>query len=53
VRNTDFIWNVYVRDGMGQHFWSPARPEVTRNRSARPVYAKPQIIFWPGAARGP
>jgi len=39
---------VGTKDGTGQHFCSPARPEVTRNHPARTVYAKPQIIFWPG-----
>jgi len=29
-----------------------ARPEVTRNCLARPVYAKPKIIFGPGPACG-
>ena len=38
-----------IRVGTGQHFCSPARPEVTRNRPAQTVYAKPQIIFWPVA----
>jgi len=42
-----------TRDGTGQHFCSPARPEVTRSRPARTVYAKPHIIFRPGPARGP
>jgi len=37
------------RDGTGQHFCSPAHPEVTSNRPARTVYAKPQIIFRPVA----
>jgi len=30
-----------------------ARLEVTKNRPARPVYTKPQIIVRPGLARGP
>jgi len=38
---------ILIRDGTGQHFCSPARPEVTRNRPAQTVYAKPQIIFRP------
>jgi len=37
-----------ARDGTGQHFCSPAGPELTKNRQTRPVYAKSQIIFWPG-----
>jgi len=41
-----------VRDGTRQHFCCPARPEVTRNHSARTVYAQPQIIFQPWPARG-
>jgi len=36
------------RDGTGQHFCSPAHPEVTTNRPAWTVYAKPQIISGPG-----
>jgi len=40
---------IQSRDGTGQHFCSPARPEVTRNHPARTVYAKPQIIFRPVA----
>jgi len=36
---------VSVRDGTGQHL-QPG-PELTRN--GRPVYAKPQLIFWPVA----
>jgi len=41
-----------VRDDTGQHFCGPARQELTRNHLARPVYAKLQLIFWPGPARG-
>jgi len=36
------------KDGTGQHFCSPARPELTRNRLGQPVYCKLQLIFWPG-----
>jgi len=39
---------IYNRDGTGQHFCSPARPELTRNRPAQTVYSKLQLIFWPG-----
>jgi len=28
-------YSVYSRDGTGQNFCSPARPELTRNRPAR------------------
>jgi len=45
--------DIYTRDRTGQHFCSPAHLELTRNRPARPVYAKPQLIFWPEPARGP
>ena len=40
-----------VRDDTGQHFCGPARQELTRNHLARPVYAKLQLIFWPGPDR--
>jgi len=45
--------DVGARDGTDQHFCSPARQELIRNRPAQPVYSKLQLIFWPGAARGP
>jgi len=45
--------DIWFRDGTGQHFCTPARQELTRNRLARPVYAKLPLIFWPGPARGP
>jgi len=41
-----------IRDGTGQQFCSLARPELTWNCPARPVYAKLQHIFWSGPARG-
>jgi len=41
-RKTDIV---ATRDGTGQHFCSPARPELTKNRPAQPVYAKLQLIF--------
>jgi len=42
----------HTRDDTGQHFCSPAHPELTRNCPAQPVYAKLQLIFWPGPAHG-
>jgi len=45
------VTSLQARDGTGQHFCSPAHPEVTRNCPARTAYAKPQIIFWPEPAR--
>jgi len=51
LRTVLLVYNIYDRDGTGQDFCSPARPEVIRNRPARTVYAKPHIIFrtspWP------
>jgi len=47
------IYASVYRDGTGQRFCSPARPELIRNCPALPVYPKQQIIFWPGPARGP
>jgi len=44
---------LHCRDDTGQHFCSPTHPELTRNRPARPVYIKLQLIFWPGPARDP
>jgi len=43
--------SVHHRDGMGQQFCSLARPKLTWNCPARPVYAKLQHIFWPRPAR--
>jgi len=40
-----------IRDFMVQHFCSPARPELPRNRPTRTVYPKQKIIFWPGPDR--
>jgi len=37
----------HARDGTGQHFCSPAHPDLTRNRLAQPVYGKLQLIFRP------
>jgi len=48
TREQLFIKGILIRDGTGQHFCSPARPELTRNCPAWPIYAKPQLIFWPG-----
>jgi len=30
-----------------------ARPSRSKQETARPVYAKPELIFRPGPARGP
>jgi len=40
-----FLFDVQTRGGTGQHFCSPARPELTRNCPAQPVYAQLQLIF--------
>jgi len=47
------LFNVFFRDGTGQHFCNPARPELTRNQPAWPVHTKPQPIFRPVARNIP
>jgi len=45
------FYSVYTRDSTGQHFCSPACPDLKRNRLAQPVYDKLQLFFRPGPAR--